>query len=99
MNGSDWSEEAVDWFRAMVHNKMLYARVYPQGPKVTVELFFEKGKLGAMRYLRVKRGQLNAHRKLITILCVCVCCGSYTAHIVNHTFGAVCILGEAHRCL
>ena len=50
VNGSDWSEEAVGWFQAMVHNRTLYARLYPQGPKVTVELFLEKGKLGAMRY-------------------------------------------------
>ncbi|KAK5864991.1 hypothetical protein PBY51_016187 [Eleginops maclovinus] len=49
LNGWDWSEEAVGWFREMVHNRTLYARLYPQGPKVTVELFLEKGKLGAMR--------------------------------------------------
>nr|XP_020470324.1 uncharacterized protein LOC109968411 isoform X1 [Monopterus albus] len=49
VNGSNWSEEAVGWFKDMVHNRMLYARLYPQGPKVTVELFLEKGKLGAMR--------------------------------------------------
>ncbi|XP_039670165.1 uncharacterized protein LOC120567296 isoform X2 [Perca fluviatilis] len=49
VNGSDWSEEAVGWFKTMVHNRTLYARLYPQGPKVTVELFLEKGKLGAMR--------------------------------------------------
>ncbi|KAI3351885.1 hypothetical protein L3Q82_020715 [Scortum barcoo] len=49
VNGKDWSEEAVVWFQAMVHSRTLYARLYPQGPKVTVELFLEKGKLGAMR--------------------------------------------------
>ncbi|XP_047441832.1 uncharacterized protein LOC125008584 [Mugil cephalus] len=49
VNGTDWSEEAVGWFKAMVHNRKLYARLYPQGPKVTVELFLERGKLGAMR--------------------------------------------------
>ncbi|KAG8004138.1 KH domain-containing protein akap-1 [Nibea albiflora] len=49
VHGRDWSEEAVSWFQAMVHNRTLYARLYPQGPKVTVELFLEKGKLGAMR--------------------------------------------------
>ncbi|XP_008279571.1 uncharacterized protein LOC103356986 [Stegastes partitus] len=49
VNETDWSEEAVDWFKAMVHNRTLYARLYPQGPKVTVELFLEKGTLGAMR--------------------------------------------------
>ncbi|XP_029917104.1 uncharacterized protein LOC115366039 isoform X2 [Myripristis murdjan] len=49
VNGKDWSEEAVGWFRAMVHNRTLYARLYPQGSKVTVELFLERGKIGAMR--------------------------------------------------
>lgn len=57
VNGSDWSEEAVGWFHAMVHNRTLYARLYPQGPKVTVELFLEKGRLGAMRYLSMKHKQ------------------------------------------
>lgn len=56
MNGNDWTEEAVDWFQAMVHNRTLYARLYPQGPKV--ELFLEKGKLGAMRYLIIIHSQL-----------------------------------------
>lgn len=59
VNGSDWSKEAVGWFQAMVHNRTLYARLYPQGTKVTVELFFEKGKLGAMRYFRMKNKQLS----------------------------------------
>ncbi len=58
MNGRDWSEEAVGWFQAMVHNRTLYSRLYPQGPKVTVELFLEKGKLGAMRCLSMKHGWL-----------------------------------------
>ncbi|XP_032410039.1 uncharacterized protein LOC116713873 isoform X1 [Xiphophorus hellerii] len=49
INGTDWTEEAVGWFKAMVHDRTLYARMYPQGPTVTVELFLEKGKLGAMR--------------------------------------------------
>ncbi|MED6273861.1 hypothetical protein CHARACLAT_010664 [Characodon lateralis] len=49
INGRDWTEEAVGWFKAMVHDRTLYARFYPQGPTVTVELFLEKGKLGAMR--------------------------------------------------
>ncbi|PWA23693.1 hypothetical protein CCH79_00005903, partial [Gambusia affinis] len=48
INGTDWTEEAVGWFKAMVHDRTLYARMYPQGPTVTVELFLEKGKLGAM---------------------------------------------------
>ncbi|XP_027863815.1 uncharacterized protein LOC114138638 isoform X1 [Xiphophorus couchianus] len=49
INGTDWTEEALGWFKAMVHDRTLYARTYPQGPTVTVELFLEKGKLGAMR--------------------------------------------------
>lgn len=49
VNGSDWTEEAVGWFHSMVHNRTFYARLYPQGPKVTAELFLEKGGLGAMR--------------------------------------------------
>ena len=49
----DWSEEAVDWFRAMVDNKILYARLYPQGATVMAELFLEKGKIGTMRYFVV----------------------------------------------
>ncbi|XP_035524699.1 uncharacterized protein LOC118333247 [Morone saxatilis] len=69
VNGSDWSEEAVDWFQAMVHNRTLYARLYPQGPKVTVELFLEKGKLGAMRRgaslsLRLAQNGHAKHNKL-----------------------------------
>lgn len=62
MHGSDWTEEAVGWFQATVHNRTLYARLYPQGPEVTVELFLEKGKLGAMRYLSMKQRQLTVYR-------------------------------------
>lgn len=43
VNGSHWSEESLAWFKAAVHNRTFYARFYPQGPKVTVELFLEKG--------------------------------------------------------
>ncbi|XP_042349668.1 uncharacterized protein LOC121948350 isoform X2 [Plectropomus leopardus] len=69
VNGSDWSKEAVDWFKAMVHNRTLFARLYPQGPKVTVELFLEKGKLGAMRRgaslsLRLAQNGHAKHNKL-----------------------------------
>ncbi|KAG7518622.1 hypothetical protein JOB18_039041 [Solea senegalensis] len=49
VNGTDWSEESVGWFKDMVHNRTLFARLYPQAANVTVELFLEKGKLGAMR--------------------------------------------------
>ncbi|XP_038554866.1 uncharacterized protein LOC119888379 [Micropterus salmoides] len=67
VNGNDWTEEAVDWFQAMVHNRTLYARLYPQGPKV--ELFLEKGKLGAMRRgaslsLRLAQNGHAKHNKL-----------------------------------
>ncbi|XP_073342567.1 uncharacterized protein [Pagrus major] len=65
VNGSDWSKQAVGWFQTMVHNRTLYARLYPQGPNVTVELFLEKGKLGAMRRgasLSVRLTQ-NGHAK------------------------------------
>lgn len=69
VNGGDWSGEAVGWFRAMVHNRTLYARLYPQGPKVTVELFLEKGRLGAMRRgaslsLRLAQNGHAKHNKL-----------------------------------
>ncbi|KAK5897274.1 hypothetical protein CesoFtcFv8_010348 [Champsocephalus esox] len=69
VNGSDWSEEAVGWFRDMVDNRTLYARLYPQGPKVTVELFLEKGKLRAMRRgaslsLRLAQNGHAIHSKL-----------------------------------
>nr|XP_019940713.1 PREDICTED: uncharacterized protein LOC109628178 [Paralichthys olivaceus] len=69
VNGRDWSEEAVGWFKVMVHNRTLYARLYPQGPKVTVELFLEKGKLGAMRRsaslsLRLAQNGHAKHSKL-----------------------------------
>lgn len=49
VNGISWSEEAVEWFHTMVHNRTLYARLYPRGCEVTVELFLEKGKIGSMR--------------------------------------------------
>ncbi|XP_069553219.1 tudor domain-containing protein 6-like [Brachyistius frenatus] len=68
-NGRDWSEEAVGWFKTMVHNRTLYARLYPQGSTVTVELFLEKGKLGAMRRgaslsLRLAQNGHAKHNKL-----------------------------------
>ncbi|XP_023815042.1 uncharacterized protein LOC101165818 isoform X2 [Oryzias latipes] len=49
INGIDWSDEAVGWFKTMTHNRTLYARLYPQKHTVTVELFLEKGKMGGMR--------------------------------------------------
>ncbi|KAK2849321.1 hypothetical protein Q5P01_009155 [Channa striata] len=69
VNESDWSEEAVGWFKAVVHNRTLYARLYPQGPKVAVELFLEKGNLGAMRRsaplsLRLAQNGHAKHNKL-----------------------------------
>lgn len=61
MNGSEWSEVSVAWLRTMVHNRILYARFYPTGPKVTVELYLERGRLGTVRYLSLKREEA-AHK-------------------------------------
>ncbi|XP_045075987.1 putative GPI-anchored protein pfl2, partial [Coregonus clupeaformis] len=51
VDGCGWTQQSVSWFRDMVDNRTLYARLYPQGDgdNTTVELFIEKGKLGAMR--------------------------------------------------
>lgn len=49
MNGETWSFEAISWFKSKVQNKTLYARLYPEEGEVLVELFMEKGKIGAMR--------------------------------------------------
>lgn len=62
VNGTHWSEEAVGWFKQVVHNRKLYARIYPQGPRITVELFLEKGKFGAMRYLNTN---VTAKKRLL----------------------------------
>ncbi|KAK2890618.1 hypothetical protein Q8A67_013261 [Cirrhinus molitorella] len=47
--GETWSFEAISWFKSTVQNKTLYARLYPEEGQVLVELFMEKGKIGAMR--------------------------------------------------
>ncbi|XP_035265457.1 uncharacterized protein LOC118223269 isoform X2 [Anguilla anguilla] len=49
VNGQDWTPDAVDWFKDKVKGRTLYARLYPQGKDVRIELFMEKGKIGAMR--------------------------------------------------
>ncbi|KAF5907687.1 tudor domain-containing protein 5-like, partial [Clarias magur] len=49
VNGESWSTEAVIWFKEKVNKRTLYARLYPNGNSVIVELFMEKGKIGAMR--------------------------------------------------
>ncbi|KAI4873436.1 hypothetical protein NFI96_007170 [Prochilodus magdalenae] len=49
VNGQNWSAEAIHWFKDKVNGRTLYARLYPEGSKVMVELFMEKGKIGAMR--------------------------------------------------
>ncbi|XP_053486359.1 uncharacterized protein LOC128611109 isoform X1 [Ictalurus furcatus] len=49
VNGESWSTEAVSWFKDTVNKRTLYARFYPEGSRVLVELFMEKGKIGAMR--------------------------------------------------
>lgn len=54
VNGISWSKEAVQWFHTMVHNRTLYARLYPRGCEVTVELFLEKGKIGSMRCINTE---------------------------------------------
>ncbi|KAM9834680.1 uncharacterized protein ACBT44_013333 [Syngnathus typhle] len=69
INGTDWSEQAVDWFKAMVHNRSFYARIYTDA---SVELFLEKGKLGAMRRgpplsLRLAQNGHAKHSKLKNI--------------------------------
>ncbi|XP_058653142.1 uncharacterized protein LOC131552933 [Onychostoma macrolepis] len=48
VNGETWCFEAISWFKSKVQNKTLYARLYPE-EVVLVELFMEKGKIGAMR--------------------------------------------------
>ncbi|KAL4630844.1 hypothetical protein GN956_G16418 [Arapaima gigas] len=47
--GQEWSAEAVSWFKDKVNGRVLYARMFPRGTRVTVELFTEKGKIGVMR--------------------------------------------------
>ncbi|KAF7707202.1 uncharacterized protein LOC124386391 [Silurus meridionalis] len=49
VNGKSWSTEAVSWFKDKVNKRTLYARLYPAESRVIVELFLEKGKIGAMR--------------------------------------------------
>ncbi|XP_053361305.1 tudor domain-containing protein 1-like isoform X1 [Clarias gariepinus] len=49
VNGESWSTEAVIWFKEKVNKRTLYARLYPEENGVIVELFMEKGKIGAMR--------------------------------------------------
>ncbi|KAM9470051.1 tudor domain-containing protein 5-like isoform 3-T4 [Clarias gariepinus] len=49
VNGESWSAEAVIWFKEKVNKRTLYARLYPEENGVIVELFMEKGKIGAMR--------------------------------------------------
>lgn len=69
VNGSDWSDEAVGWFRHMVQKRILYARLYPEGPRILVDLFLEKGKIQAMRRgaplsLRLTQNGHAKHAKL-----------------------------------
>ncbi|KAL7863418.1 hypothetical protein SRHO_G00124020 [Serrasalmus rhombeus] len=49
VNGQSWSAQAINWFKDKVSSRTLYARLYPEGNRVGVELFMEKGKIGAMR--------------------------------------------------
>lgn len=68
VNGSEWSEVSVAWLHTMVHNRILYGRLYPKGPKVTVELFLERGRLGAMRYWSLKPKQATRNPNFQTCL-------------------------------
>ncbi|XP_028816221.1 uncharacterized protein LOC114768218 isoform X2 [Denticeps clupeoides] len=49
VEGDEWSEEAVSWFKDKISNRTLYARLYPKETTVVVELFMEKGMIGGMR--------------------------------------------------
>ncbi|XP_041931275.1 uncharacterized protein LOC121694941 [Alosa sapidissima] len=49
LDGEGWTDQAVSWFKDKVSNRTFYARIFPQDPRVTVELFMERGKIGAMR--------------------------------------------------
>ncbi|XP_066504817.1 uncharacterized protein [Hoplias malabaricus] len=49
VDGQSWSSEAIHWFKDKVVGRTQYARLYPDGGRVLVELFMEKGKIGAMR--------------------------------------------------
>lgn len=69
VNGRDWSDDAVGWFRHMVHKRTLYARLYPEGHRMLVDLFLEKGKIEAMRRgaslsLRLTQNGHAKHAKL-----------------------------------
>ncbi|XP_051716328.1 uncharacterized protein LOC127494448 isoform X3 [Ctenopharyngodon idella] len=64
VNGETWSFEAISWFKSKVQNKTLYARIYPEEE---VELFMEKGKMGAMRRgdslsVRLAQNRFAIHR-------------------------------------
>ncbi|KAJ8255452.1 hypothetical protein GJAV_G00205030 [Gymnothorax javanicus] len=48
-SGTEWTPDAVSWFKGKVMGRVLYARLYPQRKNVRIELFLEKGKIGAMR--------------------------------------------------
>lgn len=69
VNGRNWSDEAVAWFRHMVHKRTLYARLYPEGLRICVDLFLEKGTIHAMRRgaslsLRLTQNGHAKHAKL-----------------------------------
>lgn len=49
LDGEGWTNQAVNWFKDKVSNRTLYARLFPQDIRVSVELFMERGKIGAMR--------------------------------------------------
>lgn len=99
VNGISWSEEAVEWFHMMVHNRTLYARLYPRGCEVTVELFFQRGMIGVMRCITKD----YIYLLFIIIYTPCGCwvvrwLGGHGTLVFTVTCG-VCISGGVHRCL
>lgn len=98
VNGISWSEEAVEWFHKMVHDRTLYARLFPRGCEVTVELFLERGKIGSMRCITTEckvliclvvvefYGDIKEWYHVVSSDCTCLNIGD-------------CISGGVHRCL
>ncbi|XP_072520359.1 uncharacterized protein [Salminus brasiliensis] len=72
VNGENWSVEAINWFKDKVNNRTLYSRLYPEENTVMVEIFMEKGKIGAMRRgaslsLRLAQNGHARHNQMKTV--------------------------------
>ncbi|KAJ3587629.1 hypothetical protein NHX12_011226 [Muraenolepis orangiensis] len=72
VEGRRWTEQAVSWFKAVVEKRTLYARLHPLGSALSVQLFPEKGKMGAMRRgaslsLRLAQNGHAIHDKMKTV--------------------------------